>query len=434
MPPPRRRAVFTGVGLLTPLGADAPSFHAALLAGRSGIDRLTALDPSALPCHLGAEVRGYDGKKYLPATNRDAKKSLNKMARTVQFGFTTAVRAFEDAGSPPVGLGGVGGWIDPFRFGVEFGCVMVATELEDLVGGAEVAADTSHPGTVDMAKWGDSGLARVPPQWMLKYLPNMPACHASIYVNAQGPNNTITSGEVAGTLALGEAYRLIQRDWADAFLVGACDSKLNPVSLSRHSTFQELTRRNDLGAAAVMPYGAERSGFVFGEGAAVFVLEERETAIRRGARIDAELVGFASGLDSDFSGDGLARVIARALEDARVPASEIDHVNGAGSGSVKLDAFEARAVRQVFGPEMPVWSIRAHVGNCGAASGLIELAASVLALKAGTIPGTLNAHRTGDDCPVRVTPEARQARTPYAVKVSLTDLGQCAAAVIRRGE
>ncbi len=428
MPAPRRRAVFTGLGLLTPVGADAPSFFDALLAGHSGIDRLTALDPSALPCHLGAEVRGYDGKKYLPSSNRDAKKSLNKMARTVQFGFTTAVRAFEDAGGPQAGR------IDPFRFGVEFGCVMVATELEDLVAGAEVAADPANPGAVDLAKWGDSGLARVPPQWMLKYLPNMPACHASIYVNAQGPNNTITSGEVAGTLALGEAFRLIQRDWADAFLVGACDSKLNPVSLSRHSTFQELTRRNDLGAGAVMPYGAERSGFVFGEGAAVFVLEERESALARGARIDAELLGFASGLDSDFTGAGLSGIIAKALEDAQVPASEIDHVNGAGSGSVKFDAFEARAVERVFGPEMPVWSIRAHVGNCGAASGLIELAASVLALKAGTIPGTLNASHTGSDCTVRVSGEARSARTPYALKISLTDLGQCAAAVIRRGD
>ena len=135
------------------------------------------------------------------------------MARTVQFGFTTAVKAWEDAKGP------LAGQIDPFRFGVEFGCVMVATELDDLGAGAKVAR-TQTVGEVDMAVWGRDGLRQVPPQWMLKYLPNMPACHASIYADAQGPNNTITAGDIAGTLALGEAYRVIQRDQADAFWSG----------------------------------------------------------------------------------------------------------------------------------------------------------------------------------------------------------------------
>ena len=425
MPPPtRRRAVFTGLGVLSSVGPDPAAFYQALLAGTPGVRPITHFDPAGLPCRLGGEVPGYDGKKFLPATNREARKGLNKMARTVQFGFTTAVKAWEDANGPKPGE------VDPFRFGVEFGCVMVATELDDLVSGGKVSS--TAPGEVDMAKWGESGLDLVPPQWMLKYLPNMPACHASIYVDAQGPNNTVTAGEVAGTLALGEALRIVQRGGADAFLVGGCDSKLNPVSFARHSTFQDLTRRNELAGGAVRPFGRERSGFVLGEGAAVFVLEEREFALKRGARIDAEVIGFASGVDRDFGGEALAGVIAQALADAGVSTDDIDHVNGAAGGSVKLDRWEARAIAKVFGPDFPVFSAKGHIGSTGAAAGLLELAASVLALKAGTLPGTLNGEDVDPGCPVKVSARPTPVTKPCALKVSYTDMGQCAAVVVRR--
>ena len=427
MPPPnRRRAVFTGLGVLTSLGHDPATYFASLLAGTPGVRRLTHFDPTGLPCQLGGEVRDYDGKKFLPAANRDARKGLNKMARTVQFGYTTAVKAWEDANGPKPGE------IDPFRFGVEFGCVMVATELDDLVGGGKVAG--IGPGEVDMRVWGEAGLDLVPPQWMLKYLPNMPACHASIYVDAQGPNNTVTAGDVASALALGEALRVIQRGAADAFLVGGCDSKLNPVSFARHTTFQELTRENEAEGAAVKPFGRDRSGVVLGEGAAVFMLEELESATKRGARIDAEVVGFASGIDPTFSGEILATVIRRAMADASVTPTDIDHVNAAAGGSVKLDRWEAVAIHQVFGPDIPVFSARGHIGGTGAASGLLELAASVLALKAGTLPATLNSGDTGPDCPVSVVTMPRPVTKPCVLKISYTDMGQCAAVIVRRGE
>src|SRR5438445_16105 len=125
--------------------------------------------------------------------------------------------------------------------------------LTGLGGGAKTATDGT-PGKVDLAAWGRDGLRQVPPQWMLKYLPNMAACHASILADAQGPNNSVTAGDVAGLLALGEAYRIMGRDLADAFLVGGCESKVNPVSLTRHNTFQALTRRNDSPQTAVRPF------------------------------------------------------------------------------------------------------------------------------------------------------------------------------------
>ncbi len=421
-----RRAVFTGLGVLSPIGCDPDTFWQALVAGTSGVRRIQAFDPAALPCHLGGEVTDYDAKKYIPATNREVRKTLNKMARTVQMGFTTAVKAWEDAQGPQKGQ------IDPYRFGVEYGCVMVATELEDLVGGGQVSR-SDKPGVVNLDAWGRDGLRKVPPQWMLKYLPNMSACHASIYVDAQGPNNTITAGDVAGSLALGEAYRIIARNLADAFLVGGCDSRINPVSFSRHNSFQPLTRHNELGAKAIRPFAADRDGFVIGEGAAVFVLEELEFAQKRGAKIDAELVGFASGFDRGLKGDVLTAVIRRALQQANITPNDVDHVNAGASGSKILDLWEAKAIADVFGTNIPVFAPKGHFGNTGAASGLIELAASVLALKHRALPGTLNCENRDPDCPVAVhTGKPRAVTKPFALKVSYTDMGQCAAVVVKQ--
>jgi len=417
--------VFTGLGVLSPIGSDPASYYAALLGGVSGVRPLTAFAVPTLPCRLAAEVQGYDGKRFLPAGNRDARKGLNKMARTVQFGYTTAVKAWEDAGGP------LKGQIDPFRFGVEFGCVMVATEPEDLAAGAK-ATTTGQPHSVDYAAWGTTGLGLVPPQWMLKYLPNMPACHASIHADAQGPNNTVTAGDAASLLALGEAFRVTQRDLADAFLVGGCDSRINPVSFSRHTTFQEMTRRNDLAGDALQPFGLHRSGTVLGEGAAVFVAEELRAAQKRGARIDGELVGFASGFDRGLTGTVLAGVIRAAMTEAKVTVADIDHVNANAGGFGRLDAWEASAIRQVFGDAVGVYAPKAQLGATGAASGLLELAASVLALKHGTLPGTRNAAEVDPAFGLNVVTAARPVAKPFAVKINATAMGQCAAVVVRR--
>jgi 3-oxoacyl-[acyl-carrier-protein] synthase II len=418
--------VFTGIGVLSAIGTDPTAFYQALLAGTSGIKPITAFDVSGVPCRLGAEVLGYDGKKYLPATNRDAKKSLNKMARTVQFGFTTAVKAWEDAGGPAKGQ------IDPFRFGVDYGCVMVATEVEDMAAGAKEST-TGQPHSVNYETWGKKGLGLVPPQWMLKYLPNMPACHASIYVDAQGPNNTITSGDIASLLALGEAFRITQRNLADAFLVGGCDSRINPVSYSRHTTFQELSPRNDLGAQVLQPFGLDRTGMVLGEGAAVFIAEEYEFARARSAQIYGELVGFASGFDRGLKGEVLAHVIRTALKEAKISPADVDHINANAGGFQKLDAWEARAIHAVFGGTVDVVAFKANLGATGATAGLLELTGSILALKHGTLPASLNTETIDPACPVRLNRTRRPITKPYALKISATTMGQCAVAVVKAG-
>src|SRR5205807_5810571 len=163
--------------------------------------------------------------------------------------------------------------IDPARFGVEFGAGLLATELEEIAPASVVSANC-QPGAVDLEKWGEQGLASIPPTWMLKYLPNMLACHVSILHNAQGPSNTITESDVAGLLALGEAQRILQRDQADLFLVGGADSKMNPLSMVRQCLFEPISHRNDAPEKASRPFDRNRDGLVVGEGGGVLVLEE----------------------------------------------------------------------------------------------------------------------------------------------------------------
>jgi len=423
MPTTTRRAVFTGLGVLSPIGCDAASFWSSLRAGRSGIRTVQQFDASDLYCHMAGEIPDFDAKKIVPKEHR---KRLNQMGRAVQLGFAGAALAWENAKGP------LKGQIDPFRYGVEFACMMVATELEDLVRASKTSVNCA-PGAISLEVWGRDGIQQIPPQWMLKYLPNMPACHASILVDAQGPNNSITSGDVAGLLALGEAFRAMQRNLADAFLVGGCESKINPLSFTRHNTFQPLSRQNDEPSKALRPFDAARAGTVLGEGAAVASLEELEFAKGRGATILGELVSFAAGFDRGKKGPVFAGVIRNALKQAGITPAQVDHVNAAASGSRELDAFEARAIHEVFGAEVPVFAPRGHFGNLGAASGTMELVASLLALQHGEQPGTLN-HETPDPaCPVRVhTGEPRRVMNPYVVKLSYTDMGQCAAVVVRR--
>jgi 3-oxoacyl-[acyl-carrier-protein] synthase II len=423
-----RRAVFTCLGLHSAIGSDPDAYWAALLAGTSGIQRIQSLDPTPLHSQIAGEIRDYDPKKFIPSAMKEARKAVGRLARTVQLGVTAAQQAMT-AGGPAKGQ------IDPFRFGIEFACVMVATDIEDIAGGAAPSVVGLPLGEVSFPVWGGQGLKQVPPLWMLKYLPNMPACHASINADAQGPNNTHTATDVAGLSALGEAYRILQRNGADFFLVGGCESKINPLSLSRYDTFAPLTRSHNASPAhAVRPFDRDRDGTALGEAAAVFGLEDLAFAEFRSATILGELTGFACGYDRGKTGSGFARVIRQALQQSGITPADVDHVNAAAGGWVDLDRWEAQAIRESLG-DVPVFAPKGHIGNSGAAAGLVELAASVWALRTGQLPGTLNCENQDSSCPVSVHLGPPRAVTkPYAVKLSYTEGGQCAAAVIRKWE
>jgi 3-oxoacyl-[acyl-carrier-protein] synthase II len=415
------------MGIISPIGLDSSSCWQSLSQGRSGIKKLESFNPGGLPVRIAGEVVGFDAKRFVDKKDR---KSLRVMARSIQLAVAAAQLALNDSKVDKEKL-------DPTRFGVEFGASLIASELEELGAASQISANC-QPGTVDLKKWGTQGLANIPPLWMLKYLPNMLACHISIMHNAQGPNNTVTESDVAGLLALGEAYRIMLRNQADFFLAGGGESRVNPLSMVRQCLFQPLSKRNDEPDKACRPFDRNRDGMVLGEGASVLVLEELEHARKRGTKIYGELVGFGSAFDRGTTGKGLARAIRAALTEAGVEPDAIDHINASGTSTISGDAWEARAIHEVFGscePRVPVIAAKSYFGNLGPGSAPTEIAVSLLAFEHGQLPATLNYEEPDPACPVTVAAkELRPIHKPYFLKTGFTDLGQCAAAVFRKWE
>jgi 3-oxoacyl-[acyl-carrier-protein] synthase II len=373
-----RRVVLTGMGVVCPLGLDAPSFAQALRAGRSGVRAIRSFDAGALPVRIGGEIDGFDARNYLEKKDR---KQLKMMVRTIQLGVAAARLAVDDS---RIDLAA----IDPARFGVCFGTGTIPGELIDLALATRASLDEST-GKIDLHRWGRDAMPTIPPMWMLNHCPNMQACHVSILHNARGPNNTITQSAAASLLALGEAFRIIERGAAEIMLTGGADTRINPISFLRYSLFSQLSHRNDEPEKACRPFDRQRDGQVLAEGGTMLILEEREQARRRGARIYGEVVGFGSAFG-----------LREALEDTPVP----------------------------------VLAVKSYMGNLGTGASTTELAASLLALGEGVMPGTLNHDQPDPDCPVLVAREPRAVTRPCVLKVACTELGQCAAVVVRKSD
>lgn len=415
-----RRAVITGIGVITPLGLDTTSFWDGLRLGRSGVRRLESFDSTQMPVHIGAEIPGFDARNYLEKKER---KRLGIMVRTFQFVVAAAQVALEDGLVDKQK-------IDPRRFGTLVGSATIPGNLSDL-GPATHAAAFGKSAEEYLSNWGQI-LSLIPPLWMLTHIPNMMGSHVSILHNAQGPNNTIIESDVAGLLAVGEAYQYVRRDRADIVLVGSADCNTCPANFMRHCLFDELSHRSEAPEKACRPFDRDRDGLVLGEGGGVILVEELEHARRRGARIYAEIAGFASGFDRGCIGPGLARTVRGALTQAGVAPNDIDHINAHGISTVGGDAFEARGLAEIFGKTRPAFAPKSGLGHMGAACGTVELAASLLAQQHGLVPGTLNYDNPAPDCPIRVCRDNRQMETPNFLKVSYTEMGQCAAAVCRK--
>jgi 3-oxoacyl-[acyl-carrier-protein] synthase II len=419
-----RRTVITGLGVLSPIGNTPDAVWQALLTQTSGIRPISLVDAAELPCRIAGEVQGFTGKSMLTETKY--RKEFKSMGRTVELGLIGSQFAFQSAGIAK-------GTVPAHRLGVEFASLMAPSDLKDLAPACKVSApDGEH---LDYAVWGSRGLGEIIPYWMLKYLPNMPACHTTIVNDMQGPSNTQIPGDTSGLVALAEAGRIIRRNAADVMLVGGSEGRISPITLARYNLVLQLSRRNDDPAGALRPFDLTRDGGVYSEGAAALTLEDLDHARNRGAKILGEVAGWALGFDRDCKGPGLARVIRNALAAAGIQSKDVDHVNAHGTGTTVGDAFEARGIAEVFGRDTQVFAPSSLFGNVGAPSGLMELACSVLALHHGQLPGTRNYQTPDPACPVAVHAGApRPVTKPYAVKVSYTRVGQCAAAVVKRWE
>jgi len=416
---PNRDIVITGMGIVSPLGIGKAPFWAALCQGRSGIRRLDLFDEPDLPAPFGGEVADFDPKQYVRP-----RKSLKVMSREIQLGFAAADLALVDAGlrQRPV---------DPERLGVIFGSDLPLCELPEL---APAFRGCMADGKFDFSRWGSAAMSELFPLWMLKYLPNMPACHIGIAQDARGPNNSITLGDVSTLSAIAEAVRVLQRGQADALIVGGVGSQIHPALWVR-SRVRGLSRRSDDPGAAARPFDALRDGLVVGEGAGAFIMETRRGALARGAPILARVLGYASAFEPTHSGRlpqgaAIRRAIAGALAGAGLAPADIGHVNAHGISAVADDRTEAQAIRDVLG-DVPVTALKSYFGHLGAAAGALETAASALAIEHRSVPPTLNYEHPDPQCPINVIRgQPRRLDHSTALILSHSRYGQAVAVVL----
>jgi 3-oxoacyl-[acyl-carrier-protein] synthase II len=302
-------------------------------------------------------------------------------------------------------------------------------ELEAAYRGCLVA------GEFDFSRWGGHALSELTPLWMLKYLPNMAACHIGIARDARGPNNTIVLGEASSLLAISEGARIIERGAADAMIVGGISSRLHPAALAYRASDQ-LSHRNDDPQRASRPFDARRDGMVNGEGAGTLVLEASEHARRRGARVLGRVLGTASRFEPGLPngplapGKAIRAALAAALQDADLKPQEIGHVSAHGVSTIERDRAEAGAIRDLLG-DVPVTAPKSYFGNAGAASGAVEAVVNLLALERGEIPVTLNYEHLDPECPVCVVAgRPRPIERPTVALLGHNTMGQAATVIL----
>jgi len=432
------RVVITGFGAITPLGLTAAEMWASLCEGKSGISRITAFDPVGFTCKIAGQVPEYRIQNYVPKSHR---KAIKLMSRDIELSVIAANEALVHAGLVTKGIDPEKVNIDPQRVGVNLGAGLISCDMVEL---APAVAASVTDGTFDMRKWGKEGLERVTPLWLLKYLPNMLACHIGIIHDIQGPSNTITCAEAAGHLAIAEAARTIARGDSDIALAGGAEAKVNPIVLIRQCLLKRATaENNDEPATACRPFDAEAKGSVFGEAAGVVVLENLKHAESRGARIYAEVVGLGQSnninpmyerLEPD--GKGVRIAIEKAMAEAQIEPHDLDLIIPHGTGIPADDLAETKAIRAALGgaaAAIPVWPTKSMLSNTGAAGGALDIIAAACAIRDGKIPAAKNCDNKAEGCDLNIATEPRDRQIRYALSCSYSYGGQTAAVVLKSG-
>ncbi|MDO5554869.1 MAG: beta-ketoacyl-[acyl-carrier-protein] synthase family protein [Planctomycetia bacterium] len=418
----KKEVVITGLGVLSPIGISQEEYWNSLLEGKSGVRPIESIK-TTLPKRLGAEVPEFQPKDYVKP-----KKNIKVMSRDIQLGFVAVAHACANAGLITEGDGKN---VDPERFGVVFGSDLIGLDLGELV-------DAFHAGVLegryDFNTWGDASTGKILPLWMLKYLPNMPACHIGISVDARGPNNTPTLERGSALAAMIEAASVIARGDADVMICGSCGNRISPTIYAHAASYHVAPDHCDPDRVP-RPYDAERNGTIIGEGAGAFILESEEFAKARGAKPLARLCGSARvtvpGVRWGTESEAVARAAQTALADASLTVSDLDHVNADGLGTVEDDAAEAVGLRKALG-DLPVFTGKGHFGNLGSGSGSVELVASLLAMQKGQLPAVRNCDRIADDCPIQVNQEVRDVTRSHFMKLNSTNMGRSFAVVLEK--
>lgn len=433
----KRRVVVTGLGAISPLGLTSQELWAGLCEGKSGVDTIKAFDPVEFPCKIAGEAPEFKIRNYIPKSHRKATKL---MSRDIELSIVAADEAVKNSGLVTKASGTEEVTVAPNRSAICFGAGLISCDLAELSPSVALSITDNQ---FDIHKWGKAGLESLTPLWLLKYLPNMLACHVGIIHDIQGPSNTITCGEVAGHIAIAEAAEMIIRGNAEVALCGGCEAKVNPIVMTRQCLLKRSTfDYNDQPEKAVRPFDEKASGSVFGEAAGMLVLEELDFAKTRNAPVLAELVGFASSnsLNPQFEhleadGKGIQIAIQKALEEAGINPEQIDLIIPAGTGIAADDKAEAAALKAVFGEALSniaVWPIKNMVTHTGAAAGAMDLIAAVQTINHKKVGPSKNYDTPADGCKLNIAKESTEKEINYALCCGYSFGGQTAAIVVKK--
>jgi len=408
-----RRVAVTGIGLVTPLGTGVNKTWSALIGGKSGISRISRFDTSGFKTSIAGEINDFIPSDFL------SQKEANRTELFIAYAVAASRIAIEDAGL--VIKESCSG-----RIGVSTGCGL----------GGLSTLETNH----DILK--EKGPGRVSPFLVPMMIGNMAAGMISIHLGAKGPNSNIATACAAGAHAIGDSYHIIKRGDADAMITGGVDSLITPMCIAGFNAMKALSTRNHEPEKASRPFDRDRDGFVVGEGSGMLVLEPFEKALDRGATIYAEVCGFGMSGDGYHmtapspDGEGAARCMVSAIDDAGLTYNDIDYINAHGTSTPMNDLYETRAIKSVFkerATEIPVSSTKSMTGHLLGGAGGIETAFTALAIKNSIIPPTINLDNPGDECNLDYVPHVSRKQTVnYAMTNSFGFGGTNAALILKK--
>ncbi len=426
----RRRVVITGIGMVTPLGADRERIWKRLLAGESGVGYTTLFDAANFPTKISAEVKNWDLSDV-----GENPEDWKYQGRHTHFAIGAAKKAVEDAGLKDAR-------IDPTRFGVYTGSGEGQQDFDRFT--EMMVAGLNGGPSLDVARFTRKGLELLNPISELEQEPNMSVGHLASLFNAQGPNVNCLTACAASSQAIGEAVEIIRRGEADIMLAGGTHTMIHPFGVTGFNLLTALSTRNDEPTRASRPFDRDRDGFVLGEGAGMIVLEELQSAKARGAYIHGEVVGYGSTADAfritdaHPEGRGAISCIRMALADAGLGVNDIDYINAHGTSTSVNDKIESLAIKQVFGDQaykIPVSSTKSMMGHLIAAAGATELIYCLLAIRDNILPPTINYEVPDPDCDLDYIPnKAREKRCDVALSNSFGFGGQNIALICKRFE
>jgi 3-oxoacyl-[acyl-carrier-protein] synthase II len=402
----RRQVVITGLGVVSALGTGAAALWEGLCAGKSGVGPITRFDPAGFESRVAGQVKDLSARDFVPKSYR---KAVKVMARDIELAVAAAKLAVEDAKIATRGTSDAENAPTTYpseRMGCHIGAGLIAAEAEELTSALATAAEG---GKFDLKRWGTGeggggGMNNLQPLWMLKYLPNMLACHVTIIHGAEGPSNTLTCAEASGLLCIGESARVIERDAADLCFSGGAESKINLLGMLRMTFAQRLGPSGEADGSKCRPFSPDSVG-VLGEGGGIVILEAEESAKARGQPPYARIHGFGAAQSLHpgippapaYATDGLQLAIESALRDAGISAADIDAIVPHGCGNPAMDRSELVAMQAVFGSRLeriPVVTWAPNIGDCFAADGGIATAIGAMMVREQRIPARLGASQT----------------------------------------